>query len=98
MRTLATLFILVLLCGCVHKMPMTARLTKEQALGIATDFARGHGKHLEEYQLPRVTFDALQKQWEWSVLWHRNPSAPPGGYLWILVDDKTGNAELIPSQ
>ena len=87
--------LLLLVAGCAHTPSAPPRLASEQVLEIATAVAQKAGNHLEEYQAPRATFDSHERKW--SVYWDRKPPGNPGGYIWISVDDKTGDARLIPS-
>ena len=95
MRIFAPVLILVFLAGCVHTASESPRLASKKVLEIAAVEARMAGNNLSEYQTPSVTFDSKEKQW--SVYWDRKPPGFPGGYICIYVDDKTGDAKLIPS-
>ena len=94
MRLFAFLLVM-LVAGCAHTPLTHPRLTNEQALEIATTVAQKAGNHLEEYQAPRVIFDSDERKW--SVYWDMKPPEPPGGYIRILVDDKTADARLLLS-
>ena len=80
------------LTGCAYT---GARLTRGEAVQIATTLARHDGAHLEGFKPPRASFD--RKEHQWSIFFHEKPPGTPGGGIFVQVDDRTGTATLVPS-
>ena len=84
----------VLFAGCVDPMrvPYVPPRTKAEADVIVTNLVRQKGVPLEDYQQPRMEFDAARRQW--SFLYVLKPPGYPGGHFMVTVDKK-GKAELL---
>jgi hypothetical protein len=85
----------LLLTGCASHRASSARLTEHEAVQIAMVVAQKAGERLDAHQAPHATFDSTAKQW--SVFWNHKLPGSPGGYISVLVDDKTGVGKLLPS-
>jgi hypothetical protein len=81
--------------SCASRQAFSARLTKREAVRIAITTAQKAGDRLDAYEAPRVDFDPTKKQW--SVFFEHKPPGFPGGYISILVDDKSGVGTHLPS-
>ena len=99
--------ILTEVSGCVtdyDKLPWTEgnieasqkRMSPAEVVKAAQQLATERGFSLADYQAPRVSF--TQTDQNWGVWFWENPPVHVGGYLFFIVDDKTGLAELLPSR
>ena len=85
----------VLLASCSSVPAKSARLSKGEAVRIATALARHEGAELERFTAPRVRYDSVERRWY--ILFDQKPPAVIDGDIFIEVDDGTGIGTLIPS-
>lgn len=80
--------------GCAdHSTSTTASRTTNEAVRIAAKAATESGKHLNEYEVPKVYFSSRQRQW--TVLYEAKETTP-GNHFSIVVDDVTGCTQFFP--
>ena len=85
----------VLLVSCASAPTGSApRLSKDEAVRIATELARHEGAKMEHFIAPRVRYDSIEHRW--CILFDQKPPAVLDGDIFIEVDDKTGVGTLIP--
>jgi hypothetical protein len=94
-RRLSIGLVVLLLAGCASAPTRSARLSKREAVRIATALAVREGAHLEGFKAPRVSYDSEERRWH--ILFDQKPPAVPGGDIFIEVDDETGVGRLIPT-
>lgn len=71
-----------------------ARLTKEEAIGLADALARSHGYDLDEYERSEPQYDRADETW--SLVYNRKPvDETTGKYFSVAVGDKTKRATLV---
>src|SRR5437773_10132051 len=104
---IVALAISFLVAGCSHPTPPTgavpdtkpdgARLSQAQAVRIAAEAATKHGYRLTDYKDPQAHYQFTRKDMTWSVFYDgRVPM--PGHHFLVWVDDRTGEARVMPGE
>lgn len=73
-------------------------LDRAEALKISRVAALAKGYDLERYQLQTFGQELSQDKEEWLFGYAQNPSPPPGGMFLVVVDRRTGKAEVYPGE
>ena len=68
----------------------------KQVVSIANNLAQKEGYNLEEYQQPKVKYDALEREWRISYL--IKPPISPGRFFTVMVNDVTQESWIIPGK
>ena len=101
---LAALLVALALSGCAltpHKAqapapaakPEGARLSTAEVIRIARQTAELHGIDLGKYKEPEAHYDHTSRDGSWFVFFDgRVPM--PGNHFGVMVDDRTGEAQL----
>ncbi len=69
-------------------------LTKQQAIRIAEETAKGEGYDLSKYNMTGCHYEYTAKDQSWTVFFVVKPP-PPGGHFGVIIDARTGKARLM---
>ncbi|WP_157476208.1 hypothetical protein [Lysobacter sp. Root690] len=78
--------------------PAEGLMTREQALPIARKAATAHGYDLERYSLDTFGNELSEDGGEWMFGFLCKPVPPPGCMFLVVVDRRTGIAEVFPGE
>ena len=74
-------------------------MTRERGLIIAREFAKSEGRDLTKYELDTFGHDfgseLTEDRAEWMFVFLCKPIGPPGCQFMVVVDRRTGKAQLI---
>jgi len=74
-----------------HKKPT---MTKADVVAIANAEASRQGYDLEEYETPRAEYEFTANDQTWSVFYEGKEKVP-GNHFLIIINDRTGNCQLM---
>ncbi len=72
-------------------------MSQTQAVGIAGKAAVKHGYRLADYKDPQAHYEFTRKDKTWSVFYDCKVPMP-GHHFLVSVDDRTGEARVVPGK
>ncbi len=70
-------------------------VTKEQAIRIAEETAKGEGYDLSKYNMTGSHYEFVAKDQSWTVFFVLKPPTPPGGHFAVIINARTGKASFM---
>jgi|SRR5215831_2955441 len=83
--------VITLVAGCAH----SPKLSQVDVVRLASEAATNAGCQLKDYTQPAAHFEFVRKDKSWSVFFERKSPAPPDADILVVVDDKTGKAQVV---
>ncbi len=74
-----------------------ARLSKAEAIRIAQKEAAKRGYRLSRYEAPHARYEFTRKDKSWTIFYD-GKVPKPGNHFLVWVDDRTGEARVMPGE
>jgi hypothetical protein len=78
----------------LHSQP----ISRAEGLRLAEFAARRNGYDLSRYKLDTFGNELSQDHTKWVFVYLLKPAPPPGGFFMVLINRRTGAAEISPGE